>query len=198
MEIVDISRELLAAPNFPGDPAPALTRVMAIEEGKQYNLSVLSLCVHNGTHIDAPAHFIKNGVTAESVPLSKTVGEAEVAEASGDIGRDTALCLTANAPKRLLIKGKISVGLDAAAVFARSLELLGTEELTVGREGEICDAHRMLLGAGVVLLENLDLSRAQPGKYTLVAAPLKIKGADGAPVRAILYKNTECESGEKE
>ncbi len=189
MRIIDISRELLEAPRFPGDPAPELKSVSAMEAGKEYNLSVLSLCVHNGTHIDAPSHFIRNGLTAESVPLCKTVGEAEVVQASGYMDAETAEKLLAAHPERLLIKGRVSVGLEAAALFSAYLKLLGTEELTVGCEGETGDAHRLLLGAGVVLLENLDLSQVEPGKYFLSAAPLRVKGADGAPVRAILIKS---------
>jgi len=188
MRIIDISRELLSAPLFPGDPAPALEAVSVIGKGSEYNLSMLTMCVHNGTHLDAPAHFLQDGATAESIPLDKTIGEAEVVEAVGEIDAAKANSLLSDGVKRLFLKGRVMIRPDAAAVFSRSLDLLGTEELTVGRGDEIGEAHRTLLGAGVVILENLDLSAAEPGRYMLFAAPLKIKGADGAPVRAVLIQ----------
>ena len=142
MKIYDISQEVFSCAVFPGDPAPQRERLMTIQGGAVCNLTAFSMCAHNGTHLDAPYHFLDNGETVDRLPLSKTVGYAYVAEHDGiliasdarDI-LDRAMSIDKEAAKRILIKGKSTVSFEAAEVFAeRGVVLLGNESQTVGPE----------------------------------------------------------------
>ena len=194
MKIYDISQELFSCLVFPGDPAPQYERISSMEEGALYNLTTLSLCAHNGTHIDAPYHFIKDGKTVEQLPLSKTVGWAYVAQEDGllsaaDARRILADATSANpkAAKRILLGGKVTVSEEAAHVFAEAeIDLLGNESQTVGPEDAPMQVHLTLLSCEVVLLEGIRLGNVPMGVYLLSAAPLSLAGSDGAPCRAIL------------
>lgn len=187
MRIIDITRELLSAECYPGDPEPKLNRLLKLSQGDGCNLSCVGMCLHNGTHVDAPYHFIEGGATAESLPLNKLCGGVKVVASAETLTRAAAQELMMDKPSRLLIKGAIRLTKEAAEVFAE-LELIGTEGLTVGGEDDTAEVHRILLSQGVAILENLELSEAEPGYYTLFALPLKIAGADGAPVRAVLVE----------
>ena len=192
--IIDITQELFSCNVFPGDPKPERRRVMSIEKGADCNLTSFSMCAHNGTHIDAPFHFIKGGKTVDSLCLDTFVGMAYVAEHHGIVSGDDAaeMLEKANrqnpeAAKRILIKGDAEVSLEAANVFAAShISLLGNESQTVGPEDATMEVHLILLGAGVVLLEGVRLTAVSEGVYFLNAAPLNLSGADGSPCRAIL------------
>lgn len=194
MKIYDISQELFGCVVFPGDPAPKREVLSSMKEGALYNLTALSLCAHNGTHIDAPYHFIKNGKTVEELPLSKTVGMAYLSQESGDITAEDAHRIlkaaeNANpeAAKRILLGGKVTVTEEAARVFAYAgIDLLGNESQTVGPENAPMQVHLTLLGADVVLLEGIRLGDIPTGVYLLSAAPISLAGSDGAPCRAIL------------
>jgi arylformamidase len=194
MKIYDISQELFGCAVFPGDPAPKREVLSSMKEGALYNLTALSLCAHNGTHIDAPYHFIKDGKMVEELPLSKTVGMAYLSQESGDITAEDAhriLKAAANAnpeaAKRILLGGKVTVTEEAALVFANAgIDLLGNESQTVGPENAPMQVHLTLLGADVVLLEGIRLGDIPTGVYLLSAAPISLAGSDGAPCRAIL------------
>ena len=196
MKIYDISQEVFGCQVYPGDPAPAKEILQSMETGEVYNLTAFSMCAHNGTHIDAPFHFIKDGKTVDQVSLEAFVGMAYVAEHHGVVtGDDAAAILTKaktcnpEAAKRILLKGDVEVSLEAAQVFAASdLFLLGNEPQTVGPEDAPMAVHLALLGAGVVLLEGIRLAEVTEGVYLLNAAPLNLSGADGAPCRAILME----------
>ena len=198
MKIYDITRELFSAPVYPGDPAPRKELLSSMEQGDLYNLTALSLCAHNGTHLDAPRHFIKDGQMINELSLEKTVGYVYVAEHTGKVLREDAEGMLekakralGEAPKKLLIKGDAEVTLSAARYFARAgLELLGNESQTVGPEDAPMAVHRALLGAGTVLLEGVVLEDVPEGVYFLSAAPMLLEGADGAPVRAYLIKES--------
>lgn len=194
MKIYDISQELFSCIVFPGDPAPKRERLSSMEDGALYNLTALSLCAHNGTHIDAPYHFIKNGKTVEQLPLSKTVGWAYVTQEEGMLSAEDARRIlreaqTANseAAKRILLGGKVIVSEEAARVFAEAeIDLLGNESQTVGPEDAPMQVHLTLLSREVVLLEGIRLGDVPTGVYLLSAAPISLAGSDGAPCRAIL------------
>ena len=194
MKIYDISQELFSCIVFPGDPAPKRERLSSMEDGALYNLTALSLCAHNGTHIDAPYHFIKNGKTVEQLSLSKTVGWAYVTQENGllsaaDARRILREAQTANseAAKRILLGGKVTVSEEAARVFAEAeIDLLGNESQTVGPEDAPMQVHLTLLSREVVLLEGIRLGDVPTGVYLLSAAPISLAGSDGAPCRAIL------------
>lgn len=196
MKIYDISQELFSCAVFPGDPAPKREVLSSMENGALYNLTALSLCAHNGTHIDAPYHFIKDGKTVEQLPLSKTVGLAYVAQEDGllsaaDARRILADAAKANpeAAKRILIGGKVTVTEEAARVFAEAeIDLFGNESQTVGPEDAPMQVHLTLLSREIVLLEGIRLGDVPTGVYLLSAAPLSLAGSDGAPCRAVLIK----------
>lgn len=196
MKIYDISQEVFSSKVFLGDPAPKKTVLSSMEKGELYNLTEFSMCAHNGTHIDAPFHFIKDGKTVEDISLEAFIGMAYVAEHSGILsGKDAEKIIekakeqSNEAAKRILIKGEAEVSLDAAKVFAVSkILLLGNESQTVGPKDAPMAVHKVLLGVDVVLLEGIRLSEVSEGVYFLNAAPLNLAGADGSPCRAILIK----------
>ena len=194
MKIYDISQELFTCQVYPGDPTPEKSALSLMENGALYNLSAFSMCAHNGTHIDAPYHFIKDGKAVDELPLEAFVGKAYVAEHHGVVFADdakriieAAKKLDPESAKRILIKGDVEVSLEAAKTFASSgIHLLGNEPQTVGPKDAPMAVHLALLSAEVVLLEGIRLSDVPTGAYLLNAAPLNLSGADGAPCRAIL------------
>lgn len=194
MKIYDISQELFGCVVFPGDPAPKKETLASMEVGSPYRLTAFSMCAHNGTHVDAPAHFIKDGKTVEQLELSRMVGYAFVAEFQGTIFaldmRDIlkkAASQSAEAAKRILIKGKATLSLEAAEVLVEEgIVLFGNESQTVGPEDAPMAVHLKLLGAEVVLLEGIRLASVPEGVYLLNAAPLCLANTEGSPCRAIL------------
>ena len=194
MKIYDISQEVFSCKVFPGDPAPERKVLSSMEAGALYNLTAISMCAHNGTHVDAPFHFVNDGKTVDAVCLEAFVGMAYVAEHHGVVSADDAARIIASAnaqnpesARRILIKGAAVVSAEAAKVFAASgIVLLGNESQTVGPEDAPMAVHLILLGAGVVLLEGIRLGAVPEGAYLLNAAPLNLAGADGSPCRAIL------------
>ena len=194
MTIYDISQEVFCCRVFPGDPAPERKTLSSMEQGELYNLTAFSMCAHNGTHIDAPFHFLKDGKTVDALGLAAFVGMAYVAEHQGIVtGADAGDMLEKakeqdpEAAKRILIKGAAEVSAEAAKVFAAAgLLLLGNESQTVGPEDAPMEVHRILLGADVVLLEGVRLGKVSEGVYFLNASPLNLSGADGSPCRAVL------------
>ncbi len=196
MKIYDISQELFGCVVFPGDPAPRREQLASMKDGSPYNLTALSLCAHNGTHVDAPYHFYADGATVEQLPLSKMVGYAYVAAHEGVLTADDAKnilgrakAVDGEAAKRILVKGKATLSPEASEVFADDgLELFGNESQTVGPEDAPMAVHLKLLGAGTVLLEGIRLQDVHEGKYLLNAAPISLAGSDGAPCRAILIE----------
>jgi arylformamidase len=192
--ILDISQEVFSCRVFPGDPAPRCERLSSTAEGAEYNLTAFSMCAHNGTHIDAPFHFLPDGKPVGALELSVFVGDCFVVRHSGDVTAADAEAIMAraraeNAQERILIAGEAVVTADAARVFAQAgILLLGNESQTVGPEDAPAEVHRILLGAGTVLLEGIVLSAAAEGKWLLSAAPLNLGGADGAPCRAFLMR----------
>ena len=194
MKIYDISQEVFGCRVFPGDPAPQKRTLNSMDEGDLYNLTEFSMCAHNGTHVDAPFHFINSGRTVDELSLEGLVGMAYVAEHCGVVSGEDALRIiarareqSAEAARRILIKGKAELSSDAARVLAdANILLFGNESQTVGPENAPMQVHQILLSADVILLEGVRLSEAPEGVYLLNAAPLNLAGAEGAPCRAIL------------
>lgn len=190
--IIDITQEVFSCKVFPGDPIPSLKHILSLDQGDVCNLTAFSMCAHNGTHVDAPAHFIPDGRTIDEMGLEPFVGDCFVARCEGNVtGEDAADIMekarAAGASDRILIAGKATVTAEAAQVFARSdIKLLGNESQTVGPEDAPREVHLILLGAGIVLLEGIVLKEVAEGKYLLSAAPLNLAGCEGAPCRAYL------------
>jgi arylformamidase len=168
MEIFDVSVPLRTGmPVYPGDPEVRLDRVRSSPA-----VSRLDLGVHTGTHVDAPVHFLEGAAGADQLPLDVLNGPCEVVAGSG-------------VAQRLLVKdGEAFDGAAARELVDRGVRLVGVDRMSVGDE----DAHRVLLSAGVVIVEGLDLSGVEPGSYELWCLPLKLVGSDGAPARAILVR----------
>jgi len=196
VKIYDISQELFGSVVFPGDPAPKKETLASMAKGDLYNLTALSMCAHNGTHVDAPSHFIEEGKTVEQMDLSKMVGYAFVREHNGTVTAEDAAKILAEAAvcceeaaKRILLKGKATVSYEAACAFAHGgIVLIGNESQTVGPEDGPMAVHRLLLGQEIVLLEGVRLAHVPEGAYLLSAAPISLGGVEGSPCRAILLE----------
>ncbi len=171
--------------------------------GDQNNSSALSMSVHAGTHIDAPFHFVPDGATIDALPLERFMGPALVYEV------DTAHVITAahvnaiplHGETRVLFKTRnsrllqqsafepefVAFSVEAAqALVARGVKLVGLDYLSVAHHDEQVPVHRAFLDHGMVLLEGVDLSQVAPGRYELICFPLRLRGVDGAPCRAVL------------
>ena len=196
MMVFDISQEITGCRIYEGDPAPRVDKLLDMNDGELYNLSAFSMCAHNGTHIDAPCHFIDGGAGVDKIPLFKTVGYAYVAERNGNVTADDAKkilemasLINSESPKRILIKGEAVITYEAALVFRKSgVYLIGNESQTVGPFDAPAQVHNLLLENKTVLLEGIRLTDVNEGVYLLNCAPLNIEGADGAPCRAILIE----------
>ena len=189
MKIYDISQEIFSCAVYPGDPKPEKQTLCATADGALYNLTAFSMCAHNGTHIDAPFHFLPQGKTVDRMPLDAFVGECFVARHEGELSAADAeeICRRSGNAQRILIAGKATVNAEAARVFAeKALLLLGNEGQTVGPAEAPMEVHLILLGRGIALLEGIVLTDVPEGRYFLSAAPLNLGGADGAPCRAYL------------
>lgn len=196
MKLYDISQEVFGCKVFPGDPSPDREIMMRIKDGEICNLTAFHMCAHNGTHVDAPYHFLDDGKTIDQVDLNKFIGNAYVAEHEGNVTAQDAMDILKvakecdeEAAKRILIKGNATVTKEAAQVFADAgIYLFGNESQTVGPEDAPMEVHLIMLGAQIVLLEGIRLGNVPEGVYFLHAAPINLGGADGAPCRATLAK----------
>ena len=189
MKIYDISQEVFSCAVYPGDPKPEKQTVYSTGAGDLYNLSFFAMCAHNGTHVDAPFHFLHDGKTVDQIDLSHFVGDCFVARHEGDVTATDAenILKKADGAERILIAGNATVTIEAAEVFAAGgIKLLGNEGQTVGPENAPMQVHLILLRREIALLEGIVLQGIPEGQYFLSAAPLNLGGADGAPCRAYL------------
>ena len=207
MRIYDISVPVSPdLPVWPGDPQVSIERVAKIEEGANANVSRISMGAHTGTHVDAPYHFLNNGVTAEHLPLDLLTGPAYVLELPGVDVITSSELRAANIPSgttRLLIRtvnsgywkesgstfqtGFTGINSDGAKFLVDfGVKLIGMDYLSVAPYKQSRPTHEVLLKAGVVIVEGLNLTEIPQGHYTLYCLPLKLAGCDGAPARAIL------------
>lgn len=189
MKIYDISQEVFSCAVYPGDPKPEKQTVYSTGAGDLYNLSFFAMCAHNGTHVDAPFHFLHDGKTVDQIDMSHFVGDCFVARHEGDVTAADAenILKKADGAERILIAGNATVTIEAAEVFAAGgIKLLGNEGQTVGPENAPMQVHLILLRREIALLEGIVLRGIPEGQYFLSAAPLNLGGADGAPCRAYL------------
>ena len=169
MQIYDISQEVFSCAVYPGDPQPVREVKLRISEGAVCNLTAFEMCAHNGTHVDAPFHFIDGEETIDKVPLDKFIGPAYVAEHNGDITAETAERILSEAKsadtvsgadpwERILVKGDAVMTKEGAEVFVKAgIKLFGNESQTVGPLEAPMEVHLIMLGAKVVLLEGVRL-----------------------------------------
>lgn len=213
MKIYDISVRIRPdMPTWPGDPPVSLEKISSLENGDDANISLLKMCVHTGTHIDAPNHFLKNGKTIEDLSMDAFIGQALVMEIEPKAEVITEPLLKSHPDfhllqksKRVLFKTRNSelwhthpdafqpdyVGIDSsgAMLLARlNLLLIGVDYLSIANYTETNLPHQVLLSQGIVLLEGIDLSSVPSGSYHLICLPLKIADCEGAPARTILYR----------
>ncbi len=192
MKIYDISQEMFSCEVYPGDTSPSFIALQRMESGALYNLSDVNMCAHNGTHIDAPYHFFKDGKTVDGISLEKTVGRCIVAEAEGRMTASDAKRIVGStddreASRRVLIKGDVVVTAEAARAFVDAgVFLIGIESQSFGEIDAPMEVHKILLAEQIVLLEGIRLGQVEVGSYLLCAAPINFGGIDGAPCRALL------------
>ena len=210
MRIHDISVPLIAdLPTWPGEQGMERTLV-ARQPDDPATVSHLAFGAHSGTHIDAPVHFLGDGAGMESFPLESFIGPCFVADLRGvtdlvtgddlekagvpdDVGRILALTQNSGWSKkdRTFRPDYVAFGVSAAKwCVDRGIQLLGNDYLSIEIYGsEDHEVHKTLLGAGVAILEGLDLEGVSPGSYELSALPINIPGSDGSPVRAVLTES---------
>jgi arylformamidase len=208
MRIYDISLTVSPEiPIWPGDPSIVVERIATIKAGSEVNLTRLEMCAHSGTHVDAPFHILTGDVpTVDQLSLKLLSGRAYLLSLP-DCDLITASVLqSAEIPprtRRLLFKTRNSaywsshgnvfqenyVGLSkdgAQWLVDKGVKLVGIDYLSIAPYNDTRPTHEILLKAGAVVIEGLDLSKVSQGRYTLHCLPLKLAGADGAPARAIL------------
>jgi arylformamidase len=210
MEIKDISLVIeQGMPVWPGDDPVELFRKQKIEDGKNANVSFLSLSVHTGTHIDAPYHFLQDGKTVDKIPLELLVGEsqvisipeaskwidAQVLEKAGiQAGISRVLFKTSNSDywqrnEKEFKKNFIAIMDDGAKwIVDHGITTVAIDYLSIAPFGNSRPTHRTLLNANTLVIEGVNLSNVEPGLWTMYCLPLKLKGSDGAPARVILIR----------
>jgi arylformamidase len=208
MTIYDISLSISPAmPVWPGDPAVALTQSASMDRGDLFNMTSLALSVHTGTHVDAPHHFLNDHRTVEALPLEVLTGPCYVTQLPDDVdeisvevlermsfGAGTTRLLFGTRNSKIWARGENEFQRDFVAVsedgaewlVAHGIQLVGVDYLSVAPFTAGVPTHTVLLKAGVVVVEGLNLSQVSRGFYDLYCLPLKIAGADGAPARVIL------------
>ena len=202
MEIIDISKDLLKTPVYPGDPEGYVDPIQSLRAGDHCNLNSVYTCLHTATHIDAPLHFIEGGETIDKFSPDLFIGECFVVEAPP--GPITGAYAEDNFPwqgcERLLIKGNgLSYLMESSAYYIvdSGIKVVGIDAASIGNHGANQVIHRALLSADIPIIEGLDLSKVEPGRYFLMAQPLKISGVEAAPCRAVLVKDHLFWSGSR-
>ncbi len=208
MPFLDVSLRLSAAlPTYPGNPPFSLEPVKRIAEGASSNVSVVRIGTHTGTHVDAPRHFFSESSGVDGLPLDTLVGRARVVHVPGtrtvgpaELGR-----MDLAGVSRLLIRTDNSDAWAAGRAFDpgfahlseegarfvvnRGIRLIGVDGLSVEQfKHPGAPTHRLLLSAGIVIVEGLDLSAAAEGDYELICLPLRLADADGSPARVLLRR----------
>ncbi len=201
---VPVSEKLIA---YPGDPQIKIKRQSVIgQKNAKYNLSVITLGSHSGTHIDAPFHLLEDGTKVDRLPLEMLIGRARVVEITSprideivlqefDLTTEVRLLFkTRNSylwSRNEFVKDYVYLTIDAARyLIQEGIKLVGIDYLSVDKaDSEELEVHRELLKAGVVIIEGLDLREVEAGDYELLCLPLKIHDGDGAPARVVLRQN---------
>jgi arylformamidase len=211
MKVYDITVEINSElPIWPGDPEVKIERFEKLEAGDNANISRMEMGLHTGTHVDAPYHFLSGGITLDKIPLERFIGSVSVVEVPVDVNILSSEVLARMPADRItdrtLFKTRNSkhwserphrfhpdfVAIDpsgAQFLIERGVRLVGIDYLSIAPFRKSKETHEILLGAGVIILEGLDLSAIKQGIYQLYCLPLKLGGVEGAPARVILVEN---------
>lgn len=210
-KIIDISLPISKQlPIWPGDPPLEISTEMSLKNGDSANVSRINMSVHTGTHLDAPLHFFENQASIEEISLELLIGEVSVVHFKDNVQMVTSKDLQslgiAEWPKRLLMKTRNSslrlwqdttfhpefcaLSTDAADFLVNhGVLLIGIDYLSIAPYVDPDSVHKILLHAGVIILEGLNLIDVTEGNYELICLPIKIMEVEGAPARAILISN---------
>ena len=210
-KIIDISLPISKQlPIWPGDPPLEISTEMSLKNGDSANVSRINMSVHTGTHLDAPLHFFENQASIEEISLELLIGEVSVVHFNDNVQMVTSKDLQslgiAEWPKRLLMKTRNSslrlwqditfhpefcaLSSDAADFLVNhGVLLIGIDYLSIAPYVDPDSVHKILLHAGVIILEGLNLIDVTEGNYDLICLPIKIMEVEGAPARAILISN---------
>lgn len=196
-------------PIWPGDPAFELTSIAEIGSDSDANVSKLSMCVHTGTHVDAPMHFVNDGKSVEYLDLDVLIGPALVIEVPESECSITSTFLTAlnfkKWPERILFKTANAkfwheeplvfhenfVALEpegARLLVENGVRLVGIDYFSIASYWDAVPTHKILLESGVIVLETINLNAVEAGDYELICLPLNLAGSDGAPARCVLIQ----------
>jgi arylformamidase len=181
-------------PVWPGDAPFRRSLALTMADGSEYNLSEISCSAHTGTHMDAPRHFLDGAPTTETLPLDATVGKARELESHQPQRGERLLFKTRNSAELWKLdrfeENFVYIDPEAAAYLADcGVRTVGIDHLSVGGfHFGGAETHRALLGAGIWIVEGLNLEQIEPGDYEFVCLPWNLAGSDGAPARAILRK----------
>jgi arylformamidase len=190
--------------SWPGDPAVRVSRVLELRKGHAATVSRLDLGAHTGTHVDAPLHFIDGAPGVHELPLGSLLGGVRVVGVPrvGVISTEDVEAAAPRQNERLLFRTDnsarcwrddafvpdytyLSLG-GARALAAHEVKTVGIDYLSIGGGDDGAAIHRALLGAGICIIEGLDLSAVAPGNYEMICMPLRIADCDGAPARVLL------------
>ncbi len=207
MKLYDITIPISnGMPVWPGDPAVSMAMTKSILSGDKCNVTRIRMGSHTGTHVDSPYHFFKDKATIDMIPLETLIGPCLVVESCANhtiIKKEDFKNYDLRGHSRILIKTKNSqfwannrafnkdysaLRMDAAQYLAEmNFKLVGIDYLSIEPfDSEGSGVHKLLLANNIPILEGLNLSDVEAGPYELVCLPLKLKGCDGAPARAIL------------
>jgi len=201
-QIIDISQPLAhGMPVWPGDTEFQPSWLARMENNDPCNVGSVTMSLHTGTHADAPLHFVRDGISIADMDLTAYIGPVQVIELTGAkaIGAGHLLPLAPGLPERVIFKTRLSpaaqfdanftyIASDAARMLAGfGIKLIGIDSPSVdGSASGTFESHKILASAGIAILENLNLAKVAPGRYELIALPLKLSGMDASPVRAVL------------
>jgi arylformamidase len=207
MKLIDVSVPLDAQlPTYPHNTPFALEAIKRLANGDSSNVSTLHMSAHTGTHVDAPRHFFDSGQGTESLALELLIGRARVIEISSRaISAEDLAAVDLSDDIRVLIKTRNSrlwgspefhtdyVGVTesgAKHLVEHGIKVVGVDYLSVEQfKNPGAPAHHVLLGAGTIVIEGLDLRQVEPGIYEMFCLPLRVVGSDGAPARVVLRKS---------
>jgi len=196
-------------PVYEGDAPMRFAFLKDMRRGDPLTLSVFSLGAHSGTHVDAPMHFLVDGAPVDRIALDALIGPARVIQIADSVQAIDAVELNRHqwrGAERLLFRTRSTarrwmssavfhrdfayIAPDAAQLLVDAgVKLVGIDYISAEQFGAPAPrTHRIILGRGTPIVEGLDLSDAPGGDYDLIVLPMKVRGHEGAPARAILRR----------